>query len=83
MERAIEMLKSVEIDLKSYEPVGQLFTIGDKMMHIYTGGSGDSTVLFAAGWGTANPYVEFYPLYKVVDGDKPVIIVNEIFKMVD
>ena len=57
---------SVGTDLKSYKPVGQLYPIGDKMMHIYTGGSGDSTVLFAAGWGTANPYVDFYPLYNEV-----------------
>lgn len=57
---------SVGIDLKLYKPVGKRYPIGNKMMHIYTGGSGDSTVLFAAGWGTANPYVDFYLLYKGV-----------------
>lgn len=57
---------SVEINLKSYKPVGKLYPIGGKMMHIYTGGRGNSTVLFAAGWGTANPYVDFYPLYNEV-----------------
>lgn len=57
---------SIGIDLKSYKPVGQLYPIGDKMMHIYTGGSGDTTVIFGAGWGTANPYVDFYPLYNEV-----------------
>lgn len=57
---------SVGIDLKSYKPVGQLYPIGDKMMHIYTGGSGDFTVLFGTGWGTANPYADFYPLYNEV-----------------
>jgi pimeloyl-ACP methyl ester carboxylesterase len=25
--------------------------------------SGDITVVFAAGWGTVNPYVDFFPLY--------------------
>ena len=57
---------SVGIDLKSYKPVGKLYLVGNKMMHIYTGGSGRSTVIFAAGWGTANPYVDFYPLYNEV-----------------
>ena len=32
-------------------------------MHIFTGGTGDVTVVFASGWGTVNPYVDFYPLY--------------------
>lgn len=57
---------SVGIDLKSYKPVGKLYSVGNKMMHIYTGGSGDYTVIFATGWGTANPYVDFYPLYNEV-----------------
>ncbi|MNC14905.1 putative aminoacrylate hydrolase RutD [compost metagenome] len=32
-------------------------------MHLYTDGEGDTTVVFASGWGTANPYADFYPLY--------------------
>lgn len=33
-------------------------------MHLYAGGQGDVTVVFASGWGTANPYVDFSPLYE-------------------
>lgn len=50
-------------DLETYKPVGQLYDINNKKMHIYTGGTGDLTVVFASGLGTVNPYVDFYPLY--------------------
>lgn len=50
-------------DTEKYKPVGGIYNIRDKKMHIYTGGTGDMTVVFAAGWGTTNPYVDFYPLY--------------------
>lgn len=50
-------------DAKIYKPVGKLYDIGNNKMHLYSGGTGDITVVFAAGWGTVNPYVDFYPLY--------------------
>ncbi|WP_123042772.1 alpha/beta fold hydrolase [Cohnella candidum] len=50
-------------DLKSYQPVGQLYEVSGGRMHLYAGGQGPVTVVFSAGWGTANPYADFYPLY--------------------
>ena len=50
-------------DLKSYTPSGKLYNVNGQRMHLYTAGQGDVTVVFASGWGTANPYVDFYPLY--------------------
>jgi pimeloyl-ACP methyl ester carboxylesterase len=57
---------NVTIDKKLYKPVGKLYPVDNKLMHIYSGGSGDYTIIFAAGWGTVNPYVDFYPLYNEV-----------------
>lgn len=37
-------------------------------MHLYADGAGDTTVVFASGWGTANPYSDFYPLYEGLRG---------------
>ncbi|BBI36550.1 alpha/beta fold hydrolase [Cohnella abietis] len=54
---------SVRKDLKAYTPSGKLYDIEGKKMHLYTGGQGDVTVVLASGWGTANPYVDFSPLY--------------------
>lgn len=50
-------------DAKTYKPVGKLYDIENKKMHLYTGGKGDITVVFSSGWGTVNSYVDFYPLY--------------------
>ncbi|WP_010344803.1 alpha/beta fold hydrolase, partial [Paenibacillus peoriae] len=55
---------SVRKDLKSYTPSGKLYDVDGKRMHLYAGGQGDVTVVFASGWGTANPYVDFSPLYE-------------------
>lgn len=53
-------------DIQNYRPVGIIYNINNKKMHIYTGGTGDATIIFAAGWGTVNPYIDFYPLYNGV-----------------
>lgn len=55
---------SARMDLKTYIPSGKLYKVNGKNMHLYTGGQGDVTVVFASGWGTANPYVDFSPLYE-------------------
>lgn len=51
-------------DKQSYKPVGKLYDVANHNMHLYTKGEGNRTVVFASGWGTANPYADFYPLYE-------------------
>ncbi|MGO4549339.1 alpha/beta fold hydrolase [Paenibacillus sp. 2TAB23] len=51
-------------DRKTYHPVGNRYDVAGNMMHLYTEGTGDVTVVFASGWGTVNPYVDFSPLYE-------------------
>ncbi|CAI6016676.1 Putative aminoacrylate hydrolase RutD [Paenibacillus sp. JJ-100] len=50
-------------DMKSYSPPGKLYEVSGRNMHLYTAGKGDVTVVFASGWGTPNPYVDFSLLY--------------------
>jgi len=51
-------------DAATYRPVGNLYDVAGHKMHLYIGGQGDTTVVFSAGWGTANPYADFSPLYE-------------------
>ncbi|MEV5029257.1 alpha/beta fold hydrolase [Paenibacillus sp. LPE1-1-1.1] len=51
-------------DKKSYKPVGKLYEVAGSKMHLYTEGEGDTTIVFASGWGTVNPYADFSPLYE-------------------
>lgn len=53
----IYQMMSVKKDEKLYKPPGTLYKVGNKKMHLYEGGSGDATVVFAAVWGTVNPYI--------------------------
>jgi pimeloyl-ACP methyl ester carboxylesterase len=53
-------------DIRSYKPVGRLVEVEGRKMHLFSGGTGKVTIVFASGWGTANPYVDFYPLYDAV-----------------
>ncbi|WP_336789989.1 alpha/beta fold hydrolase [Paenibacillus sp. MMO-177] len=51
-------------DKKSYKPAGTMYEVAGHKMHLYVGGQGDTTVVFASGWGTSSPYADFSPLYK-------------------
>ncbi|AOZ94830.1 alpha/beta fold hydrolase [Paenibacillus crassostreae] len=51
-------------DKKLYQPVGKLYDVTDHKMHLYSGGQGATTIVFASGWGTVNPYADFYSLYE-------------------
>ena len=44
-------------------PPGKYYEVSGRNMHLYTAGKGEVTVVFASGWGTPNPYVDFSPLY--------------------
>jgi len=50
-------------DAAAYRPVGTLHEVAGHRMHLYLGGRGPATVVFASGWGTASPYADFSPLY--------------------
>ncbi|MDQ8736229.1 alpha/beta hydrolase [Paenibacillus sp. LHD-38] len=51
-------------DKKTYQPVGRQYEVAGSKMHLYTEGKGNTTVVFASGWGTVNPYADFSPLYE-------------------
>jgi len=53
----------LHFDDTKYKPVGQLITVNGHKMHIFGEGNGNTTVVFASGWKTPSPYVDFYPLY--------------------
>ena len=54
------------LDSRKYTPPGKIAEINGHKMHIYTEGSGDTTVIFASGFGIPCPYTDFYPLYSEI-----------------
>lgn len=67
---------SVSKDKKTNTAVGELYEVYGNKMHIYKGGEGESTVVFLSGWGTANPYVDFYPLYEKLEKDTKYAVID-------
>ncbi|MNC17352.1 putative aminoacrylate hydrolase RutD [compost metagenome] len=51
-------------DRRTYQPVGRLYDVKGNKMHLYSDGEGETTVVFASGWGTPNPYADFSLLYE-------------------
>ncbi|MFT4414996.1 alpha/beta fold hydrolase [Fredinandcohnia humi] len=67
---------SASKDFKKYQAVGKTYDVFNNKMHIYTGGEGPSTVVFNAGSGTPNPYVDFYPLYEKLDNKTKYAVID-------
>jgi pimeloyl-ACP methyl ester carboxylesterase len=64
-------------DAKKYSSAfGKTYEVYGGNMHIYTGGEGDNTVVFNAGSGTANPYVDFYPLYEKLEKETKYAVID-------
>ena len=59
-------------------PLGQMVEVDGHNMCIYTEGSGDHTIVFLSGSGTASPILDFKPLYERLS-DKYRIVVIEKF----
>ncbi|MFJ8258296.1 alpha/beta fold hydrolase [Peribacillus asahii] len=67
---------SASKDINKYTPVGKMYEVYGNKMHIYTGGEGDSTVVFNAGWGTSSPYTDFSPLYEKLEKDTKYAVID-------
>ncbi|MDF2674057.1 MAG: putative hydrolase or acyltransferase of alpha/beta superfamily [Clostridiales bacterium] len=54
------------LDNNRFQPPGKIINVDGHNMHIFAEGKGNATVVFAAGWKTPSPYVDFYPLYSEI-----------------
>lgn len=61
-------------DEHNFEPPGELISINSVDMHIYGGGVGDKTVVFASGWGIPGTYTDFYPLASHIEKNARVVM---------
>lgn len=87
----------VRADRDEYQPIGSLYEVKGTDMHLFAAGEGEATVVFATGWGTVQPYVDYYPLTQRVSQHAKVAVydrpgsgfseqtdrVRDIDKMVD
>lgn len=53
-------------DKNNYPSVGRIVPVNGNNMHLFSKGSGESTVVFASGWKIPCPYADFYPLWSEI-----------------
>jgi len=57
--------------------IGQRVTVDGNSMCIYSEGSGNRTLVFLSGSGTASPIVDFKPLYRCLNNDYRIAVIEK------
>ena len=52
--------------MKLLNPIGQFVEVDGKNMNVYIEGSGNKTIVFLSGGGTASPVLDFKSLYSLL-----------------
>lgn len=65
------------LDTEKFKPIGKTVEANGSKMHVYSKGSGENTVVFAAGFGEFSPYVSFYPLHNEISKNNRVVVYDK------
>lgn len=58
-------------------PLGEMVTVGDKQMSIYTEGEGSKNLVFMSGGGTCSPILDFKSLYSLLSDEYKIVVVEK------
>jgi len=64
-------------EAEKFIPPGKMVEINGKMLHVFSKGQGDLTLVFMAGHGTSNPTLDFKPLWKRLVDDYRIAVVEK------
>ena len=62
---------------KLLPPPGKTVDVDGRQMHVYTDGSGDTTLVFLSGGGTCAPVLDFKSLYSLLSDDCRIAVVEK------
>lgn len=63
--------------MKLLNPIGQFVEIDGKNMNVYIEGSGNKTIVFLSGGGTASPVLDFKSLYSLLSDSYKIVVVEK------
>jgi len=63
-------------ELDDIQPYGQMIAVDGKMMHVYSMGSGQRTIVLLPGLGVALPSADFGPLMRALSGQHTVVTIE-------
>ncbi|MBR0426200.1 MAG: alpha/beta hydrolase [Clostridia bacterium] len=58
-------------------PLGQIIEVDNHAMSIYTEGSGEKTLVFLSGSGTASPILDFKSLYSLLSDSYRIVVIEK------
>lgn len=62
---------------KLFKPLGKMVTVNEHMMHVYSEGKGDLTLVFMSGGGTSSPTLDFKSLYSRLSNDYRIAVIEK------
>ncbi|WP_291578911.1 alpha/beta fold hydrolase [Clostridium sp. UBA6640] len=62
---------------KLFQPSGTMVTVNEHLMHVYSEGKGDFTLVFMSGGGTCSPTLDFKSLYSRLSDDYRIAVVEK------
>lgn len=60
-----------------FVPIGNMVTVNNHSMHIYTEGEGEIPLVFMAGGGTCSPTLDFKSLYNLMSDEYHIVVVEK------
>lgn len=63
--------------MKLINPIGQFVEVDGKNMNVYIEGSGNKTIVFLSGGGTASPVLDFKSLYSLLSDSYKIVVVEK------
>lgn len=63
--------------MKLLNPIGQFVEVDGKNMNVYIEGSGNKTIVFLSGGGTASPVLDFKSLYSLLSDSYKIVVVEK------
>ncbi|WP_312575529.1 alpha/beta hydrolase [Clostridium sp.] len=62
---------------KLLQPLGTMVTVNEHLMHVYSEGKGDFTLVFMSGGGTCSPTLDFKSLYSRLSDDYRIAVIEK------
>ncbi|WP_172369506.1 alpha/beta hydrolase [Sporosarcina jiandibaonis] len=68
---------SMKKEIASTPPLGKMVDVNSHVMHVYSEGDGEQTIVFMAGSGTSAPVLDFKPLWSALSSEYTIAVVEK------
>lgn len=73
MNHKVQLAKEEELFVQP----GKLVEVNDHLMHVYTEGNGEETLVFMSGGGTSSPVLDFKSMYSLLSDQYKIVVVEK------